>query len=163
MFSLTRYPIVTASILRGVHVPASGAVVSFEGRVRNHNHGQQVVALEYEAYDDLAVSEGLRVIEEAAQRFGLQHAVAVHRTGSLILEDVAVLVVAAAAHRDAAFAGCRYMIDEIKARLPIWKCETYADGRSEWVGCHECTLATHRRHQVRDDSSLNLSHQHQAL
>ena len=120
----------------------SGGFVSFEGWVRNLNEGQVVLRLEYEAYVPLALSEGRKVIEEATGRFPLHHAACVHRTGMLELGDCAVWVGVSAAHRDEAFKACRYIIDEIKIRLPIWKKEHYVNGDSGWVNCERC--AAHR-------------------
>ena len=114
---------------------ATGAVVSFEGRVRDHNEGRGVRTLAYSAYPTLALSEGDRIVAEAMARFALNAAACCHHLGELALGDVAVRVWAAAAHREEAFAGCRYILDEVKARVPIWKKETYVDGKSEWVSC----------------------------
>lgn len=113
----------------------AGAVVSFDGRVRDHNEGRRVCKLAYSAYPALALSEGEDVVAEAIAKFDLTTAACWHRVGDLTLGDVAVRVWAAAAHRGEAFAGCRYIIDEVKSRVPIWKKETYADGPSEWVVC----------------------------
>ena len=118
--------------------PASGAYTSFEGRVRDHNEGRRVLRLEYQAYAPLAVAEGERIVEEARARFAVARIACVHRVGELAIGDVAVWIGAGAAHRDAAFAACRYVIDEVKARVPIWKKEHYTDGSSGWVGCEAC-------------------------
>ncbi len=112
---------------------AAGACVSFEGRVRDHNDGRAVERLEYQAYATLAESEGAAIIAEARSRFDVLAVAAVHRVGSLALGDLAVWVGASAAHRDAAFAACRWIIDEVKQRVPIWKNEHYADGESGWL------------------------------
>src|SRR3546814_1125850 len=87
--------------------------------------------LHYEAYAALAEAEGERVLSEALERFDILDARCVHRTGDLVIGDIAVWVGVTAAHRDAAFAACRHIIDEVKARVPIWKRERYAEGRSE--------------------------------
>jgi molybdopterin synthase catalytic subunit len=118
--------------------PACGAYTSFEGRVRDHNEGRRVLRLEYESYAPLAVAEGARIVEEARARFPVTRIACVHRVGALAIGDVAVWVGAWAAHRDAAFAACRYVIDEVKARVPIWKKEHYVDGSSGWVACEAC-------------------------
>ncbi len=123
--------------------PACGGYVQFEGWVRDHNEGQPVLRLEYEVYEPLAVSEGHRILAEAAERFGVSRAAAIHRSGLLELGDVAVIVGVAAAHRGEAFDACRYIIDQLKVRLPIWKKEYYADGRAEWVRCDHCATAGH--------------------
>jgi molybdopterin synthase catalytic subunit len=114
---------------------AAGAVVTFDGRVRDHNEGKTVQRLAYSAYAALALSEGETIIAEALAKFALSAAACCHRLGDLALGEAAVRVWAAAAHREEAFAGCRYIIDEVKARVPIWKKETYADGQSAWVLC----------------------------
>lgn len=114
--------------------PAAGAIATFEGRVRNNHRGRPVVALEYEAYVALAESEGAKIIDEAIERFDVLAAVAEHRMGRLEVGEVAVWVGVAAAHRGEAFAACRYVIDELKHRVAIWKKEHYADGTSEWTG-----------------------------
>jgi molybdopterin synthase catalytic subunit len=118
--------------------PTCGAFTSFEGWVRNHNDGRQVRRLEYEAYESLGLKEGERIIAEACGRFDIVHARCVHRLGSLELGELAVWVGVSAHHRDAAFAACRYIIDEVKHRVPIWKKEHYLDGDSGWVNCEAC-------------------------
>jgi molybdopterin synthase catalytic subunit len=132
-----------------------GGFAAFEGWVRDHNEGQQVTRLEYEAYVPLAVREGERVIAEARERFGIQHALCVHRLGALELGEIAVWVGVAAAHRDEAFHACRYIIDEVKHRLPIWKKEHYTSGDSGWVNCERCAADGDRR-----DSGLTHAHHH---
>lgn len=115
-----------------------GACVQFEGWVRDHNEGQRVLRLEYEVYQPLAVKEGRRILNEAIKRFGVSNACAVHRSGLLELSDTAVVVGASSPHRAAAFDACRYIIDEVKQRLPIWKKEYYENGAAEWVNCQHC-------------------------
>jgi molybdopterin synthase catalytic subunit len=113
----------------------AGACVSFEGWVRDHNDGEPVTALEYETHEELAVKEGEKVLAEARARFDVALAACVHRVGLLKVGECAVWVGVSAAHRGAAFDACRYVIDEIKQRLPIWKKEHYASGASAWVNC----------------------------
>lgn len=112
---------------------AAGAFVGFEGRVRDHNDGRAVTGLRYEAYAALAETEGERVLDEALARFGILDARCVHRIGDLGIGDLAVWVGVSAAHRDAAFAACRYIIDEVKSRVPIWKQERYREGDAGWL------------------------------
>lgn len=121
--------------------PACGGFASFEGWVRDHNEGARVQLLEYEAYEALAVREGERIIIEAVSRFGVARAACVHRLGSLAIGDVAVWVGASSPHRNEAFLACRYIIDEVKHRLPIWKKEHYTSGDSGWVNCERCATA----------------------
>ena len=109
--------------------------MTFEGWVRDHNEGEAVHALEYEAYPELAEKEGHRILIEARERFGVIGLAAVHRVGRLRIGELAVWVGVSAAHRGAAFDACRYVIDELKARVPIWKKEHYATGASGWINC----------------------------
>lgn len=132
-FVLSPEPIDVAALRRGLDDARAGAVLCFEGTVRNHQDGRAVLRLSYQSYAELAASEGQRIVEEAATRFAVERVEAVHRVGDLAIGDVAVWVGVAAAHRDAAFAACRYVIDEVKSRVPIWKMEAYSDGESEWL------------------------------
>jgi molybdopterin synthase catalytic subunit len=118
--------------------PTAGAYASFEGWVRDHNEGRKVTRLEYEAYEALGVKEGERIIEEARSRFRIGAARCVHSLGVLEIGDLAVWVGVSSAHRDEAFAACRYIIDEVKHRVPIWKKEHYLEGDSGWVNCERC-------------------------
>ena len=120
-----------------------GALVVFEGWIRNHNEGQAVERLEYEVYRPVAEKEGARIIDEALERFGVSHAICIHREGLLELGDIAVIVCVSSPHRGEAFDACRYIIDQTKVRLPIWKKEHYVSGVSEWVNCEHCAAADH--------------------
>src|SRR5579883_499504 len=120
---------------------ASGAFTSFEGWVRDHNDGRKVDGLDYEMFEPLALREGESILREAAERFGVNGIYAVHRHGTLSIVDCAVWVGVVAAHRDEAFKACRYVIDALKHRLPIWKKEHYLDGTAEWVNCQHAGAA----------------------
>lgn len=135
MFRLIDVPIDLAALRAQLVVPEAGAFVSFEGWVRNHNDGRAVYELEYEAYGPVALTEGETILSEARARLTIAHAICVHRVGRLAVGDIAVWVGVSAAHRGAAFDACRYIIDEVKVRVPIWKKEHYADGDSGWVNC----------------------------
>ncbi|MCC7249943.1 MAG: molybdenum cofactor biosynthesis protein MoaE [Lysobacter sp.] len=111
----------------------AGAYASFEGWVRDHNEGRAALGLRYEAYVALAESEGAKILDEAMTRFAIVDAACVHRIGELAVGDLAVWVGVSAAHRDAAFSACRWIIDEVKARVPIWKHERYAEGDAQWL------------------------------
>lgn len=127
--------------------PSCGGLVFFEGRVRNHNEGRVVTALEYEAFAPLAIKEGERILRQAIERFGVVQALCVHRVGALDVGGLAVFIGIAARHREEAFSACRHVIDEVKLRVPIWKKEHYADGPSDWVNCTHCaTAGTHAGH-----------------
>ena len=110
-----------------------GGYASFEGWVRNQNDGRSVHGLRYEAYPALAESEGTKVLEEACAKYDVIDALCVHRVGDLAIGELAVWVGVSAAHRDAAFAACRFIIDEVKSRVPIWKRERYAEGDAGWL------------------------------
>ena len=138
IFEFSGEPIAIAPWRARLHDPACGGYASFEGWVRNNNEGASVTALEYEAFAPLAIKEGERILAEAIQRFGIAHAACVHRIGKLAVGDLAVWVAASAAHRDEAFRACRYIIDEVKHRLPIWKKEHYVSGATGWVNCERC-------------------------
>ena len=135
MFKIAATTLQPAELQAALADARAGACVTFEGWVRNRNEGQPVQSLEYEAYALLAESEGERILAEARTRFELIGAVAVHRIGHLQLGDLAVWVGVTAEHRGAAFDACRYIIDEAKARLPIWKKEHYATGATAWINC----------------------------
>lgn len=135
---ISPHPIVPGELGAALTEPGAGAFVGFEGRVRNRNEGRAVERLEYEAYAPLAEKEGARIIAEACERWPILSARCVHRTGMLEIGDYAVWVGVVSPHRDEAFAACRYIIDEVKVRLPIWKKEYYTDGDSGWVNCERC-------------------------
>jgi molybdopterin synthase catalytic subunit len=129
---VTAEPIELAPLIAAVQAPERGGVASFLGLVRNHHGGREVLRLEYSAYAPMAEAECARIVAEAEGRW--QVAVALrHRVGSLAVGDVAVAATAASAHREEAFAACRYVIEEVKRRVPIWKRESYADGTEVWV------------------------------
>ena len=137
-FRFSRTPIDTTALRAQLADPSCGGYASFEGLVRNHNEGMSVRHLEYEAFEPLAVKEGERIISAAVERFGITHAACVHRIGDLAIGEMAVWVGVSARHRDEAFRACRYIIDEVKHRVPIWKKEHYENGDSGWVNCERC-------------------------
>jgi molybdopterin synthase catalytic subunit len=118
-----------------------GGYVSFAGAVRDHNDGRSVLRLEYEAFAPLALSEGSRILAEARTRFGVERALCAHRVGMLQIGELAVWVGVSAAHRGEAFDACRYIIDHVKHRVPIWKKEYYTDGESDWINCERCAAS----------------------
>ena len=133
MFKLTDKPINPAELASRFVDETCGAFVEFTGRVRNTNEGQAVKSLEYEVFGELAEKEGTKIIGEAMGKFQISKALCVHRIGHLTVGGIAVWVGVEAGHRGAAFEACRYIIDETKSRVPIWKKEHYSGGRSEWV------------------------------
>jgi sulfur-carrier protein adenylyltransferase/sulfurtransferase len=144
-FLFTREPIDAGRARKALEDRACGGYATFEGWVRDHNEGQRVTHLEYEVFEPLATKEGERILGEALERFGVEHAACIHRAGDLAIGDVAVWVGVSARHRDEAFRACRYIIDEVKHRLPIWKKEHYENGDSGWVNCERCAAAPHAR------------------
>lgn len=134
-FAFSREPLTPDRFRALVVDPVAGGYASFEGWVRNHNEGREVVRLEYEGYEALGIREGERVVLEALARFPIAKAHCVHRLGPLEIGELAVWVGVTAAHRGAAFEACRYIIDEVKTRVPVWKKEHYADGDSGWINC----------------------------
>ncbi|HEX7113012.1 MAG TPA: molybdenum cofactor biosynthesis protein MoaE [Mizugakiibacter sp.] len=133
MFRLSETAIDIAALRARLARADAGACVTFEGWVRDHNDGKAVRGLAYQSYAELAEREGGRIMEEARERFAVAEALCVHRVGELAIGELAVWVGVSAGHRDAAFAACRYIIDEVKRRVPIWKNERYADGASGWL------------------------------
>jgi len=133
MFTLTAEPIAGEALKERLSRQDAGAVVIFEGRVRNQNLGRAVHKLEYEGAPEIAANEFAKIENEAHSRFAIIELVCAHRTGTLQVNDVSVWIGVIAPHRDAAFRACRYAIDELKKRLPIWKKEHYADGDSGWI------------------------------
>ncbi|MDQ3136519.1 MAG: molybdenum cofactor biosynthesis protein MoaE [Gemmatimonadota bacterium] len=129
---LTDRPIDLAALLAAAAAPDRGGVASFLGQVRNHHSGRAVLRLDYSAYGPMVEAECGRIAAEAESRWNVA-VVLRHRVGSLAIGDTAVAVVAASAHREEAFAACRYVIEEVKRRVPVWKREFYADGTVAWV------------------------------
>jgi molybdopterin synthase catalytic subunit len=142
-FEISDQPLDVQALRTALADHRCGAFVGFEGWVRDHNEGRAVQRLEYEVYSPLAIREGQVILSEAAERFGVTRSWAVHRQGALALGDVAVWVGVVSPHRDEAFRACRYIIDEVKIRLPIWKKEHYEDGDSGWVNCERCAAHAH--------------------
>lgn len=132
-FAISEVPFDIAPLRDRLLAREAGAYASFEGWVRDHNEGRAVQGLFYESYPALAEAEGERILEEARQRFAISAAACVHRTGELALGELAVWVGVSAGHRGPAFAACRWIIDEVKSRVPIWKRERYPEGNTTWL------------------------------
>ena len=122
-----------AALLREVGNDTNGASILFVGTVRNVNDGRPVTGMEYNAYQGMAEKELASIASEAAERFGTNDIVVEHRVGRLELGDASVVIAVAHPHRGKAYEASRYMIEELKQRVPIWKLEHYVDGRREWV------------------------------
>lgn len=125
---LVRAPIATVEIVASLKAPEDGAEVVFEGIVRNHSGGRETLYLEYEAYEAMALAGMRTILTQLRRRFSIDRAAMVHRLGRIEIGETAVLVVVSSAHRAAAFDACRFGIDELKRRVPIWKKEYFADG-----------------------------------
>ena len=130
---ITQDPIDPGEVLAAVGSAADGAVLLFLGTVRDHNEGRAVRGLHYDAYAEMAQSELQAIVREASQRFGTDRIRAVHRLGALDIGEVSVAVAVSSPHRAAAFDAARWVMEELKARLPIWKKEAYVDGEDAWV------------------------------
>jgi len=143
MFKISDKTIDYATLRETCLAEHSGGFCSFEGWVRNHHGGKSVGSLEYTAYASMAEKEGAKVVAEAIERFAITKAVCVHRVGHLQIGEMAVYVGVSAAHRNAAFESCRFIIDTIKSRVPIWKKEFYIDGSHNWPNCKGCSEHEH--------------------
>jgi molybdopterin synthase catalytic subunit len=113
--------------------PEAGAIATFIGTTRNNNEGRKVIALDYDAYPEMAEKELTRLGEEARKRWQICRMAIVHRIGPVQITEPSVMIAVSAAHREAAFAACRFAIEEIKRTVPIWKKEVY-EGGEIWIG-----------------------------
>ena len=138
--AIVSHPIDLASLLTEVAAHSNGATVLFTGSVRDVNDDRAVSGIDYQAYVGMAEDELQRIVEEASVRFDTSHVVAEHRVGTLTLGEVSVAVAAAHSRRGSAFDAARYVIEQIKVRLPIWKLEHYVDGTREWVDSTRATV-----------------------
>ncbi|HWP58841.1 MAG TPA: molybdenum cofactor biosynthesis protein MoaE [Candidatus Acidoferrales bacterium] len=133
MFALTEKPIRIGELLDSVTRPGAGAIVTFIGTTRDHNEGRKVLALSYEAYPGMAEQELERIAVEAKKKWAIEEMAIVHRTGRVDIGQVSVAIAVSAAHREDAFAACRFAIEEIKRKVPIWKKELF-EGGELWIG-----------------------------
>jgi molybdopterin synthase catalytic subunit len=132
MTELRTEPLSVDEIRAAAADPAVGAIALFLGVVRDHDHGRGVTALSYSAHPS-ATEELARVAEKIAASYPILSLAVAHRTGDLEIGDLAVVAAVGAAHRDVAFTACHALIDDLKATVPIWKHQYFADGDSEWV------------------------------
>jgi molybdopterin synthase catalytic subunit len=132
--AITDQPILLAELEELVGDQAAGAIVGFAGVIRDHDGGRPVTGLEYSAHPSAADVMAAVVTEVAAQSHGVRAVAATHRLGALQVGEPALVVAVAADHRRAAFETCAQLVDAIKARLPVWKRQIFADGSDEWVG-----------------------------
>jgi molybdopterin synthase catalytic subunit len=139
---ITTGPIDPQAVLHGVGGEQDGAVLLFLGTVRNRNDGRPVRGMRYEAYVAMAEQELEAIVREAAQRTGAAHILAVHRIGELAVGEVSVAIAVSTPHRAEAYEASRYVIEELKRRLPVWKHEDYTDGEAQWLDGHVPTAAS---------------------
>ncbi|PIE02699.1 MAG: molybdopterin converting factor [Acidobacteria bacterium] len=165
MFQLCDQSLDVPALKKEIENPQSGACVIFEGWVRNHNEGRSVDALAYEGYAELCQTEAENIMAEAASRYQIEKGICCHRVGHLEIGELAVWLGVTARHRGTAFEACRYIIDQIKLRLPIWKKEYYSDGHAEWVNCRECAKHGHSHTQVHfnEEKTFNSYYKRQML
>ena len=133
MFRVTDKPIDLQALVDCVTDPEAGAIATFIGTTRNNNQGRKVIALDYEAYPEMAEKELARLGEEAKRKWQICRIAIVHRIGPVQITEPSVIIAVSAAHREAAFAACRFAIEEIKKTVPIWKKEVY-EGGEIWIG-----------------------------
>jgi molybdopterin synthase catalytic subunit len=133
LFRITHQPIDLEELVRCVSDAEAGAIVPFIGTTRNYNEGRRVIALDYEAYPEMAEKELARIGAEAKQKWPICKMAIVHRLGPVQIGEASVIIVVSSAHRDAAFAASRFAIEEIKKTVPIWKKEVF-EGGEVWIG-----------------------------
>jgi molybdopterin synthase catalytic subunit len=133
MFRVVNRPINLQELIDFVGDPEAGAIATFIGTTRNNNEGRKVIALDYEAYPEMAEKELARLGDEAKKKWPICRMAIVHRIGPVQITEPSVIIAVSSAHREAAFAACRFAIEEIKKTVPIWKKEVY-EGGEIWIG-----------------------------
>ena len=133
MFRVTDQPLNLQELVDFVTDPGAGAIATFIGTTRNNNEGRRVVALDYDAYPEMAEKELRRIGDDASKKWQLCRMAIVHRIGPVQITQASVMIAVSSAHREAAFAACRFAIEEIKKTVPIWKKELY-EGGELWIG-----------------------------
>lgn len=150
--AITSAPIDVAALLDEVSHARNGAVVLFLGTVREQNDGRPVTGIDYAAYEAMAERELRSIVRECCDRFDTEHVAVEHRIGRLDIGEISVAIAAAHPHRAQAYDASRYVIEEIKRRLPIWKREEYVDGTREWTG-----QTRDAGREMRDESGAEVS------
>jgi molybdopterin synthase catalytic subunit len=133
VFRVTQGPIDLSELVRCVSDPEAGAIVTFIGTTRNNNEGRRVIALDYEAYAEMAERELARIGADAEKKWQISRIAIVHRLGPVQIGEASVIIAVSSAHREAAFAASRFAIEEIKKTVPIWKKEVF-EGGEVWIG-----------------------------
>jgi molybdopterin synthase catalytic subunit len=126
--ALVREPIDAAALQLEIKSGGDGAVCVFDGIVRDNTRGRETLHLDYEAYEEMALTQMQELAQQAVTKFGVRDVTLVHRLGRLMVGETSVLIVVASAHRGAAFEACRWLIDTLKKQVPIWKKEQFVDG-----------------------------------
>ena len=132
---LTSQPLLLADLMSKVSDPTCGGICSFVGTVRNNTDGREVLRLEFESYESMALKELKKIANKASKKWNIRHLLIHHRVGKVEVGELAVIIIAVGTHRDATFSACKYAIDTLKDTVPIWKKEIFTDG-SEWVTPH---------------------------
>ena len=140
MIELTAHPLDPDQFTSAVRRSTNGAVVTFLGTTRDNFDGKRVLTLEYEAFDEMAVKKLVEVRQELLAEFGLDEIAIGHRTGTVGIGEISLVVAVGSPHRKAGFDACHKAVDRIKEVVPIWKKEVYADG-SRWVACEDHEFA----------------------
>lgn len=133
MYRIVPGPIDVGAVTAAVTHPAAGAIVTFVGTTRDHNEGRRVIRLEYEAYEEMALSELRKLGQAAAGEWPIEKVAIEHRVGVVPVGEASVVIAVSSAHRGAAFEACRFLIDRLKEVVPIWKKELY-EGGEVWIG-----------------------------
>lgn len=133
MFRVTHQAIDLQELVRFVSDPEAGAIATFIGTTRNNNEGRKVIALDYEAYPEMAEKELARIGTDARKTWQISRMAIVHRLGPVQITEASVMIAVSSPHREAAFAACRFAIEEIKKTVPIWKKEVF-EGGEVWIG-----------------------------
>jgi MoaE-MoaD fusion protein len=128
LYQLVREPIDMAALVRHVRAPGDGAIVTFDGFVRDHSHGRPTLYLDYEAYESMAITKIREIATALHEKFAIDRVAIAHRLGRLEIEETSVFIAVSAPHRPAAFDACRFAIDTLKRTVPIWKKEYFEDG-----------------------------------
>ena len=147
MQHLSSHTINIPQLLAMAHHPQAGAIVLFSGETRDNSNGKPVLLLEYEAQESMAEKMIGEILQQATEKWKLNMAIAVHRTGRVAVSETAVVVITASPHRSEAYAANRYIIDRIKHEVPVWKCEYFADGSKTWGGNCNCRQITGDPHK----------------
>jgi molybdopterin synthase catalytic subunit len=133
MFRVVRTALDMQELVRYVTDPSAGAIATFIGTTRNNNEGRKVIALDYDAYPEMAEKELRRIGDDAKKKWNIERMAIVHRIGPVEITEASVMIAVSSAHRDDAFQACRFAIEEIKKTVPIWKKEVF-EGGEVWIG-----------------------------